>query len=150
MSETLNQYYLWLKAFHLIFVISWMAGMFYLPRLFVYHTQVEPGSQASESFKVMERKLLRVIMNPAMILAFVTGILLIVATGAGGPGTGFWMHIKLVAVLLMAGVHGMLSRFRKDFEKDANTRSERFYRFLNEAPTVLMVAIVFLVVFKSC
>lgn len=150
MSETLNQYYLWLKAFHLIFVISWMAGMFYLPRLFVYHTQVEPGSQASETFKVMERKLLRVIMNPAMILAFVTGILLIVATGAGGPGTGFWMHIKLVAVLLMAGVHGMLSRFRKDFEKDANTRSEKFYRFLNEAPTVLMIAIVFLVVFKSC
>lgn len=150
MSETLNQYYLWLKAFHLIFVISWMAGMFYLPRLYVYHTQVEPGSQASETFKVMERKLLRVIMNPAMLLAFTTGILLIIATGAGGPGTGSWMHIKLVAVLLMAGVHGMLSRFRKDFEKDANTRSEKFYRAFNEAPTVLMIAIVFLVVFKSC
>jgi protoporphyrinogen IX oxidase len=150
MNETLGQYYLWLKAIHLVSLISWMAGMFYLPRLFVYHTQVEAGSQASETFKVMERKLLRIIMNPAMIATFTTGILLIIATGAGGPGTGSWMHIKLVLVLLMAGIHGMLSRCRKDFEKDANSRSEKFYRILNEGPTILMIAIVFLVVFKAC
>ena len=104
MSEFLSQYYLWLKAIHIIFVISWMAGMFYLPRLYVYHTQVTPGSEADEIFKVMERKLMRIIMNPAMIVAFITGILLIIATGAGAPGTGYWMHVKLVLVLVEAAL----------------------------------------------
>ena len=148
MSAMLSEYYLWLKAFHIIFVISWMAGMFYLPRLYVYHTQVTPGSEADETFKVMERRLLRIIMNPAMIIAFVTGILLIIATGAGAPGTGYWMHIKLVLVLGMGAVHGMLSSYRKAFERGENQESEKFYRLLNEAPTVLMVAIVLLVVIK--
>ena len=148
MSAMLSEYYLWLKAFHIIFVISWMAGMFYLPRLYVYHTQVTPGSEADETFKVMERRLLRIIMNPAMIIAFVTGILLIIATGAGAPGTGYWMHIKLVLVLGMGAVHGMLSSYRKAFERGENQKSEKFYRLLNEAPTVLMVAIVLLVVIK--
>ena len=148
MSAMLSEYYLWLKAFHIIFVISWMAGMFYLPRLYVYHTQVTPGSEADETFKVMERRLLRIIMNPAMIIAFVTGILLIIATGAGAPGTGYWMHIKLVLVLGMGAVHGMFSSYRKAFERGENQESEKFYRLLNEAPTVLMVAIVLLVVIK--
>lgn len=150
MSELIGPYYLWLKALHIIFVIAWMAGLFYLPRLYVYHTRVEPGSEASETFKVMEHKLLRFIMNPAMIVTFITGILLIVATGAGAPGTGVWIHIKLMLVLLLAGLHGMMSRYRKDFARDQNRRSEKFYRYFNEGPTVLMIAIVFLVVFKAC
>ena len=148
MSTMLSEYYLWLKALHIIFVISWMAGLLYLPRLYVYHTQVTPGSEADETFKVMERRLLRIIMNPAMIIAFVSGILLIIATGAGAPGTGYWMHIKLVLVLGMGAVHGMLSSYRKAFERGENQKSEKFYRLLNEAPTVLMVAIVLLVVIK--
>ncbi len=148
MSAMLSEYYLWLKALHIIFVISWMAGLLYLPRLYVYHTQVTPGSEADETFKVMERRLLRIIMNPAMIIAFVSGILLIIATGAGAPGTGYWMHIKLVLVLGMGAVHGMLSSYRKAFERGENQKSEKFYRLLNEAPTLLMVAIVLLVVIK--
>ena len=138
----LSEYYLWLKALHIIFVISWMAGLLYLPRLYVYHTQVTPGSEADETFKVMERRLLRIIMNPAMIIAFISGILLIIATGAGAPGTGYWMHIKLVLVLGMGAVHGMLSSYRKAFERGENQKSEKFYRLLNEVPTVLTVAIV--------
>ena len=148
MSAILSEYYLWLKALHIIFVISWMAGLLYLPRLYVYHTQVTPGSEADETFKVMERRLLRIIMNPAMIIAFISGILLIIATGAGAPGTGYWMHIKLVLVLGMGAVHGMLSSYRKAFERGENQKSEKFYRLLNEVPTVLMVAIVLLVVIK--
>ncbi len=148
MSAMLSEYYLWLKALHIIFVISWMAGLLYLPRLYVYHTQVTPGSEADETFKVMERRLLRIIMNPAMIIAFISGILLIIATGAGAPGTGYWMHIKLVLVLGMGAVHGMLSSYRKAFERGENQKSEKFYRLLNEVPTLLMVAIVLLVVIK--
>ena len=148
MSAMLSEYYLWLKALHIIFVISWMAGLLYLPRLYVYHTQVTPGSDADETFKVMERRLLRIIMNPAMIIAFISGILLIIATGAGAPGTGYWMHIKLVLVLGMGAVHGMLSSYRKAFERGENQKSEKFYRLLNEVPTLLMVAIVLLVVIK--
>ena len=148
MSELVSQYYLWLKAIHIIFVISWMAGLLYLPRLYVYHTQVTPGSEADETFKVMERRLLRIIMNPAMIIAFISGILLIIATGAGAPGTGYWMHIKLVLVLGMGAVHGMLSSYRKAFERGENQKSEKFYRLLNEVPTLLMVVIVLLVVIK--
>lgn len=148
MSAMLSEYYLWLKALHIIFVISWMAGLLYLPRLYVYHTQVTPGSEADETFKVMERRLLRIIMNPAMIIAFISGILLIIATGAGAPGTGYWMHIKLVLVLGMGAVHGMLSSYRKAFERGENQKSEKFYRLLNEVPTLLMVVIVLLVVIK--
>ena len=148
MSAMLSEYYLWLKALHIIFVISWMAGLLYLPRLYVYHTQVTPGSEADETCKVMERRLLRIIMNPAMIIAFISGILLIIATGAGAPGTGYWMHIKLVLVLGMGAVHGMLSSYRKAFERGENQKSEKFYRLLNEVPTLLMVAIVLLVVIK--
>ena len=148
MSAFASEYYLWLKAIHVIFVIAWMVGMFYLPRLYVYHCQVTPNSEADETFKVMERKLLRIIMNPAMIVSFITGILLIFATGAGAPGTGYWMHIKLVLVLVMGAVHGMLSSYRKAFARGENQKSERFFRTLNEVPTVLVIVIVLLVVVK--
>ena len=127
MSAFASEYYLWLKAIHIIFVIAWMAGMFYLPRLYVYHCQVTPNSEADETFKVMERKLLRVIMNPAMIVSFITGILLIIATGAGAPGTGYWMHIKLVLVLGMGAVHGMLSSYRKAFARGENQKERAVF-----------------------
>lgn len=148
MSAALMEHYALLKALHLIAMVAWMAGMLYLPRLFVYHCGVKPKSEASEMLKTMERRLLRVIMNPAMIATFVFGILLIIATGLGGPGTGKWIHAKIVLVLLMAGVHGILSRRRKDFEKDANTKSAKYFRILNEVPTALMIVIILLAVLK--
>ena len=148
MSEFLVDQHLWLKAIHIIFVITWMAGLLYLPRLFVYHTQVDSGSQAAETFVVMERRLLRAIINPSGIVVFVTGILLILATGAGAPGTGSWMHVKLALVLGMGGVHGMMAKYRKQLERGENEKSEKFFRMFNEVPTVLMIAIVLLVVLK--
>ena len=140
-------YNIFLSA-HIISFTAWMAGMFYLPRLFVYHSQKDVGTDSSETFKIMERKLLKIIMNPAMIISFVTGILLIIAIGAGAPGTGYWMHLKLLLVILMGGVHGILSKYRKGFERGENEKSETFYRVLNEVPTVLMIIIVLLVVVK--
>ena len=138
---------LWIKALHIIFMVTWFAGLFYLPRLFVYHA-MSTDCATQDQFKVMERKLLRFIMNPAMTISFLTGILLIITTGAGGPGTGYWMHAKLVLVLAMGAVHGMLSAQRKAFERGDNQKSEKYFRILNEAPTVLMIAIVLLVVVK--
>jgi putative membrane protein len=140
--------YLWLKALHLLAVISWMAGMLYLPRLFVYHTKVAPGSEASEMFKVMERKLMRGIMLPAMVATWVLGLWLAVYTEAFTSGNGGWLHAKLGLVLLLSGVHGMLSKYRKAFARDANVKSERYFRILNEVPALLMVGIVLLVVLK--
>ena len=148
MVESLLPFYLWLKALHIIFVITWMAGLLYLPRLYVYHTQVEVGSQAYRTFEVMERRLLRAIINPSGAIVFATGILLIAATGAGAPGKGYWMHLKLVLVLGLGALHGMMARYRKDFERGENRRTETFYRVFNEAPTVLMIAIVLIVVLK--
>ena len=148
MSAFASEYQLWIKAVHVIFVIFWMVGMFYLPRLYVYHCQVSPNSEADETFKVMERKLLRVIMNPAMAVSFITGILLILATSAGAPGTGYWMHIKLALVLAMAALHGMLASYRKAFVRGENQKSEQFFRCLNEVPTTLVIIIVLLVVVK--
>jgi putative membrane protein len=140
--------YLWLKALHIISVISWMAGMLYLPRLYVYHAQQKIGSDASEMLKVMERKLLRFIINPAMIASWIFGIWLIVITGSGGPGTGGWMHVKLALLVGMQLCHAYLARTRRMFAKDQNTKSHVFYRYINEIPTVLMIAIVLLVVLK--
>jgi putative membrane protein len=137
--------YAWLKAFHLIAVISWMAGLLYLPRLFVYHCAQAPGSAASETFKVMERRLLRYIMNPAMVATFVLGFWLIWEMGAGAWTLG-WLHAKLFLVLLLAGVHGAMAKWRRDFEHDRNWRSDRFYRVINEGPTLLMIGIVILAV----
>jgi putative membrane protein len=137
--------YVWLKAFHIIAVISWMAGMLYLPRLFVYHTAAEPGSVQSETFKVMERRLLRGIINPAMIATWILGLLL---AWEGGWYKSPWLHAKILLVLAMSGVHGMLARYVKDFAADRNTKSQKFYRIINEVPTLLMILIVILVVVK--
>jgi putative membrane protein len=140
--------YLWLKAFHVIAVISWMAGMLYLPRLFVYHCDAPPGSAQSETFKVMERRLMRAIINPAMIAVWLLGLSLIWLMGWEAFKQSGWLHAKLVLVLVMSGVHGMLSRYRRDFAADRNQRSKKFYRIINEVPTILMILIVILVVVK--
>ncbi len=139
--------YLWLKALHIIFVVCWMAGMLYLPRLFVYHSKVPPKSEAAEMFKVMERKLMRGIMLPCMIATFLLGIALAVKTNAFGPGNG-WFHAKLLLVLVMAGLHGMMSKYRKAFARDEYVKTERYFRIFNEIPAVLMVVIILLVVLK--
>jgi protoporphyrinogen IX oxidase len=139
--------YHWTKAFHVISVIAWMAGMLYLPRLYVYHCEVKPGSVESERFKVMERRLLRQIINPAMIAAWTFGLLLALTPGVLGWSAGWW-YVKLAAVVLLAGFHGALSRWRRDFLEDRNTRPQRFYRIANEVPTLLMVIIVVMVVVR--
>ncbi len=137
--------YLWFKAIHVIAIIAWMAGMLYLPRLFVYHCEVEPGSPESERFKVMEYRLMRVIINPAMVAAWIFGLLSASAIDAWSDG---WFHAKLLLVILMQVAHAALSRWRKAFAQDRNTHSARFYRWVNEVPTVLMIGIVILVVVK--
>jgi putative membrane protein len=140
------QYYLWIKALHIISMVAWMAGMFYLPRLFVYHAAQQNGSDAAEMLKIMERKLLRVIINPAMILTWIFGIWLV----ALNPDLlhQHWLHGKFALVLLMSGLHGYLARLRKKFAIDANPHSGKFYRYINEIPTLLLVGIVLLVVLK--
>jgi protoporphyrinogen IX oxidase len=143
----LSDLYLWVKALHVISVIAWMAGIFYLPRLYVYHCQVARGSAECERFKVMERRLLRQIMNPAMIAAYVFALLMIATPGVIDWHAGWW-HVKLTAVILMTIFHMALSRWRKDFLHDRNQRSERFYRVANEIPTVLMIVIVVMVIVK--
>jgi putative membrane protein len=144
--EQLAPYYLWIKALHIIAVIAWMAGLLYLPRLFVYHTGTTPGSEASETFKVMERRLLRGIMNPAMIAVFVLGIIL--ALVVGPDVLEGWFHAKLLLVLIMAGLHMAMARWRKELENDQRPHTQRFFRIVNEVPTLLMVVIVVLAVVK--
>ncbi len=142
--------YPWLKAFHVIAVIAWMAGMLYLPRLFVYHCAAEKGSVQSETFKVMERRLLRAIINPAMIVTWVLGLTL----AWMGPDSHFgwfasgWLQAKIALVLVLSAVHGLLARWVKAFAVDSNRHSQRFYRVVNEIPTILMIAIVILAVVK--
>ena len=136
---------LWVKALHIIFMVTWFAGLFYLPRLFVYHCEADPGSRQSETFKLMERRLLKGIINPAMIATWVLGLWL---AWSGGLFAARWLDAKLVLVLAMSGVHGMLSRYVKDFAADRNRRSQNFYRIINEVPTVLMILIVILAVLK--
>lgn len=137
--------YLWFKAFHIIAVIAWMAGMLYLPRLFVYHCDAEPGSKQSETFKVMERRLLRAIINPAMIATWVLGLWL---AWDAGLFSDPWLHAKIALVLAMSAMHGFFSRCVRNFANDRNTRPQKFYRILNEVPTLLMILIVILVVVK--
>lgn len=139
-------YYDLYKALHIIAVISWMAGMLYLPRLYVYHADADKGSELSETLKIMERRLLRIIINPAMVLTFIFGGLMIWENPEWLKQG--WMHGKITAVLLMTAFHGMLARWRKQFVKDQNTRTAKFYRRVNEVPTVLMILIVILVVMK--
>ncbi len=140
-----SAYYDWIKAVHVIAVISWMAGMLYLPRLFVYHADAEVGSEKSETFKVMERRLLNAIINPAMLVAWILGLWL---AWEGFGFSGGWLHAKIAAVLLLSGVHGYLSGATRRFAEDRNTRPARHWRIVNEVPTVLMIAIVILVIVK--
>jgi putative membrane protein len=137
--------YPWIKALHVIAVISWLAGMLYLPRLFVYHCDAEIGSKQSETFKLMEWRLLKAIINPAMAITWLAGLYL---AWAGHWYASGWFHAKLTLVVILSGVHGFFSRWVKDFAADRNTRSEKFYRIINEMPTVLMIGIVILVIVK--
>ena len=134
-------------SLHIISFVAWMAGMFYLPRLFVYHSQKDIGSDSSETFKIMEKKLLKIIMNPAMIATWVFGFLLIGQIGFETM-TEIWLQIKLFMVLLMSGCHGFLSKIVKNFEMDQRSRSENFFRYINELPTILLIVIVIMAIFK--
>ena len=134
--------YEWLKAFHVIAIIAWMAGLLYLPRLFVYHCAAEPGSKQSETFKVMERRLLKAIMNPAMIAVWILGPLLAWLTGAY---LDTWLQIKFVLVIIMSAMHGHYVRCWRAFAEDRNTNSAKYYKIINEVPAALMVLIVILV-----
>ena len=137
--------YPWIKALHVIAVIAWMAGMLYLPRLFVYHCEAEVGSKQSETFKVMEWRLPKAIINPAMIVTWLAGLYL---AWSGHWYTSGWFHAKLALVLILSGVHGFFSRLVKDFAADRNTRNQKFFRIINEVPTVMMIFIVILVIVK--
>ena len=134
---------LWLKALHVISIIAWMAGLLYLPRLFVYHVNAKKGGELSENLKIMERRLLKAIMTPAMLASWIFGLWLAIRLGYFSEG---WFHVKLLLVVILSGFHMALAKWRKDFEADNNNRSARFFRFANEVPTVLMIAIVILVV----
>ncbi len=142
--------YVWLKAFHIIAVIAWMAGMLYLPRLFVYHSVAEKGSVQSKTFKVMERRLLRAIMNPAMIVVWALGLML----AWMGPDSRYgwfssgWLQAKLFLVLVLSAMHGLFALWVRDFAADSNRHSQKFYRIVNEMPTILMILIVILAVVK--
>jgi putative membrane protein len=138
--------YLWVKALHVIAVIAWMAGQLYLPRLFVYHAQAQVGSPQSETFKVMEAKLLRIIMNPAMIVTWLCGLAMI-AMNPGLLSQG-WLHVKLALVVLLTVIHAIMARWRRAFAEDRNIHSQRFYRMINEAPTLAMIVIVIMVIVR--
>ncbi len=144
MNGFLMEHYQWLRALHIIAVMAWMAGLLYLPRLFAYHADAAPGSDKSETFKIMERRLLRIIMNPAMIAAWAMGLTMLAANPALMQAG--WMHAKLALVVAMTVIHMACSKWRKTFERDANVRPARFYRIWNEAPALLMVLIVILAV----
>lgn len=140
--------YLILKSLHIMAVIAWMAGLFYLPRLYVYHADAKPGSEMSETFKVMERRLLKAIMTPAMLASWALGLWLAFGAGVIDWSTDFWFHAKTLCVVLLSLFHMALAQWRKEFEADANKRPARFYRIANEVPTLLMAAIVLLVVMR--
>jgi len=146
--EFLVGWVLWIKALHVISVIAWMAGMLYLPRLYVYHCGAAPGTPASEMLKVMERRLLKAIINPAMIASFLFGGLLLATPGLIDWSAG-WVWAKLFLVVIgMGGLHGAFARWQRDFAADRNRRPARFYRFANEAPTLILIVVVILVIVK--
>lgn len=147
LTDMLAQGYPWIKAIHIVAVISWMSGLLYLPRLFVYHCDAPVGSQQSETFKIMERRLQRAIMTPAMIVTWMFGLMLLATPGIADFSQA-WVYVKLALVIGMSGAHDAMARWRRDFAADANQRSTRFYRLANEIPTVLMIGIVFMVVVK--
>ncbi len=137
--------YLWFKALHIIGVIAWMAGILYLPRLFVYHAAAKPGSELSETFKIMERRLLNFIMVPAMMVTWIVGIVLLLQGQWIGAG---WLHAKLVAVVIMTVLHGLFAHWVNEFRFDRNWHSQKFYRIINEVPTTLLIVIVVLAAVK--
>ncbi len=145
MEGFLGGAYLWVKALHVISVIAWMAAMLYLPRLYIYHCDAEPGSAQSETFKVMERRLMKAILNPAMLASWLFGLLLVAHLGAWSEG---WFHGKLAALIGMQAIHIGYARWRKDFAADENRHSTLFYRVMNEIPTVLLIVIVIVAVVK--
>lgn len=146
MANFIFEHYFWVKSFHIIAVMAWMAGMLYLPRLYVYHAGAAKGSDLSETLKVMERRLLRIIINPAMIAAWAFGIMMIYANpellGMG------WLHAKFACLIAMQIVHALFARWRRHFANDANRHSAKFYRIVNEVPTALLIAIVIMAVAK--
>lgn len=147
MIDLSGNIYVWIKATHLISVMSWMAGLLYLPRLFIYHCNAQPGTDKSETFKVMERRLFYVIMGPAMIISWISGCIMLGA--ASGSLLAFtWMHVKLVCVLAMTGAHLFMGSWRRAFAEDRNEHGDRYFRVANEVPTVLMIVIVICVVAK--
>jgi len=148
MIEFLENWYLWLKAFHIIFVITWMAGLFYLPRLFVYHTRVKTGSDQDKLFQLMEYKLLRIIMGPSSVLVWVFGVALIYSIGTAVFFDGVWGWVKLAAVIALTWYHHVLGRYRKAFAAGQNQHDEKFYRRINEVPSVLLIIIVIMVVVR--
>ena len=149
MHDFTVEYYNYFLSLHVISVISWMAGMLYMPRLFVYHCRLKTGSEASEMFKEMERKLLRLIINPAMVIAWICGLSMAIGMNFfDAENSGWWFHAKFLLVFILSGFHGYLSKWRKIFERDENIKTEKFYRLMNEIPTILMIFIVILVVFK--
>jgi putative membrane protein len=137
----------WVKAVHIIAIISWMAGLLYLPRLFIYHCMAETGSDKSETFKVMERRLLRLIMNPAMIVSLISGGLMIYSTGLF-IFTELWFVIKAISLCFLVVIHMKMGKWRKDFEMDNNQRKQTFFRVANEVPTILMIIIIIMVVVR--
>ena len=147
MSHLLLRLYPWTKSLHLIAMVAWMAGMLYLPRLFVYHCEAAPGSESSERFKVMEFKLQKFIMTPAMLATFLFGITLAMTPGLVNWSEG-WFYVKIVCVVGLAGVQGMMSRWRKDFLADRNRHPQKFFRIMNEVPTLFMIIAIIMVVVK--
>jgi len=140
--------YPWVKAFHIIAVISWMAGLLYLPRLFVYHSECDAKSGMSETFKVMERRLLKAIMTPAMIVTWILGLILLLGFDAVPSGSGGWFHVKITLVIILSFFHMYLAKLVREIAQDNNQHNSKFYRLINEVPTVLMVAIVILVIVR--
>jgi putative membrane protein len=141
-----EEYYLWYKSIHIIAVISWMAALFYMPRLFVYHTRAEKGSEMDKTFQIMEKRLLRIIMNPAMIVTYIFGILN--AYIYGFEALGVWFHIKMTAVLALTIFHALEVRWMKNFAAGNNKHSEKFFRIVNEIPVLLMIIAVIMVTVK--
>lgn len=142
----MEEYFIWYKTFHVISVISWMAAMFYLPRIFVYHTKAEIGSEMDKTFQIMEKRLLKIIMTPAMLSTYIFGLL--TAYVYGLVALGIWFHIKMLAVLGLTIMHGLCAKWVKDFAKGENKHSEKFYRMVNEVPTILMILAVIMVIVK--
>lgn len=142
----MSNYYEWFKALHVMSMVAWMAGIFYLPRLYVYHTRAKIGSDMDKTFQIMEYRLLKFIMNPAMISTYIFGIM--VAHIYGFAALGLWFHIKMAMVLIITAIHGFLAKWRKDFANGKNTHSENFYRVANEVPTLAFVVAVIMVIIK--